>query len=207
MPRLASVGGRSGSLTYPYNIASGGSEQTIANYLGTGNNYRVHTFTSNTTFSVPLARSTFRVLVVGGGGNGNNGGNPGQGGQVVENLSLTIPAGSHAISIGGAGGTSSIGSVVSASGGASAGSSAGGGTSSSVSGTSQGYAGNGGQIWWNYCCPATENGPGPGGGTSLSGSGAATYYGGGGGGMQHTATNGTQIGYQGIIIVAYRILP
>jgi len=186
--------------------ATGGSVSTINNYLGTGDTYKVHTFNKVGTFDFTVISNPnpFEVLVVGGGGNGGNGGKPGQGGAHVEKHSFQIAVGNHKVTVGNSGQRSSLGSLLSANGGASLTGGAGGGFHSSVSGTRHGYSGNGGKIWWNYCCPAKQDPPGPGGGSALGGSGAASYYGGGGAGMQHTASCCPQHGFRGIVIIAYK---
>jgi hypothetical protein len=189
------------------NAATGGSTTDVGNYNGTGQTWRLHTFEAagSWTFTASQSPHTYRVFVLGAGGDGGNGGNPGQGGSVARNSSFAIPAGAYTVTVGNRpGGTSSIGALVSASGGASQTGGAGGGFSDDVTGQSRGYAGNGGKIWWNYCCPATGDNAGPGGG-HWEGSGSATYYGAGGGGQQHTAPPNSQPGYRGLVIIGYRI--
>lgn len=189
------------------NAATGGTVEDIVNYLGSGETWRVHRFDDVGVFDfeVTAAPLPFSALLIGGGGNGDNGGHPGQGGQVTATKNATIPVGKYKVTVPGAGGSASLGSLLTAAGGASQGGAAGGGSQSDIDGTVRGYAGNGGKIWWNHCCPSAEDAPGPGGGTSLHGSGAGTYFGGGGAGMQHTAANGTQTGFRGRVVIAYKI--
>jgi len=54
-----------------WNSATGGTVTDVDNYNGTGQKWRVHTFTDSGTFTVTNAGKPFRVLVVGGGGGGN----------------------------------------------------------------------------------------------------------------------------------------
>jgi hypothetical protein len=56
--------------TQNFNNATGGSTSVITNYNGTGQTWRVHTFTSNATFTVVDSVNTFRYLVCGGGAGG-----------------------------------------------------------------------------------------------------------------------------------------
>lgn len=97
-----------------FNSASGGTETTIADYNGTGETWKVHTFTSSGTLTVISAPGafSFSVLVVAGGGGGagggpyfQGGGGGGAGGMLVSSTA-TFSATSYAITVGngGAGG-------------------------------------------------------------------------------------------------------
>ncbi len=57
-----------------FNNATGGSVTTVTDYNGTGETWRVHTFTSSGTLTVSSAARPFRVLTVGNGGSGAPGG-------------------------------------------------------------------------------------------------------------------------------------
>jgi len=127
--------------------ATGGS-------IVTSGNYKIHTFTGSSTFTVTEAgnaagSNTCEVLVIGAGGaGGGNVGGGGGAGDFIENSSLVIGAGSHTITIG-AGGTgitngngnsgnsTTIGSLVTAIGG-------GGGGNANNNGKNGGSGGAGG---------------------------------------------------------------
>jgi hypothetical protein len=190
------------SMTYvPVVSATGG---TVTTYSSGGKTYRVHTFTTNGTFTVTSGGSV-DVLCVGGGGGGRitfeQGyvGGGGGGGQVVYQTNLSVSPGSYPATVGQGGSTNLSVSAITA-------------TSSSIfsitalpgengkestgngiyvdGGTSgsgfQGGIGNGGRRGggggdseagknWNQ-------GAGGGNGTLISISGTSVYYGGGGGG-------------------------
>ena len=105
--------------TWPaWNAATGGTITEIDNYNGTGEKWRVHTFTGTGTLDISLAVQPFRMLAVGGGG-GGGGGNGGQqgekaggaggGGEVLHNDALTLTAGAHTITAIGSGGGAGAG--------------------------------------------------------------------------------------------------
>lgn len=175
-----------------YTVATGGS-------VTTSGDYKIHTFTGSSTFSVSSVGtdSSIEYLVVagGGGGGGNSGGNGGGGGGGAGGYrsgSLTLSTGNHAISIGGGGsggndhgsngsGSSALG--ISCVGGGRGGGSYGGGSSggsggggafraSPGAGTSgQGHSGHRG----------TPDSPWEGGGGGgANGPGYSWYYGGAG---------------------------
>lgn len=150
-----------------YNVASGGTETTVTNYNGTGQTWKVHTFTGNGTLTVTSSTQNFRVLVIGGGGgsggaSGGYTGGIGGGGGVYESLGRTIPNGTSAITVGAGGystgfstwvaaGNSSItiaGTTITAGGGAGGGSGPDGGGSApggtGTNGGSNGYSGGSG---------------------------------------------------------------
>jgi hypothetical protein len=101
----------SGATGSYFNEATGGTVAEITDYNGTGEVWRTHTFTSNSTFQVTgnADPNGFRVLWVGAGGGGGyvntgiHGGvsAPGGGaGRVVVSESFTIAAGAHAVTVG-----------------------------------------------------------------------------------------------------------
>lgn len=187
-----------------YNVASGGTETTISNYNGTGETWKVHTFTSAGTFSVTSASTTFRVLVVGGGGGGggsngsNNGQQPGQGGYPTEFAARSISAGSYPVTIGSGGG----GSFLNDPGGS--------GTASTFHGiTANGGIGGLGQTYGGWTPPAPSSvttnitgtsityGATPGPQTQNRGNGGAAGLAGQAGSAQG--------GMNGVVIISYRI--
>lgn len=92
----------------PWNAATGGTVAPVdvPNYNGTGQTWRVHRFTAGGDFTVTAAPRQFNVLLVGGGGGGAGctdtmGGGGGAGG-MFDGL-LTIPAGTHAVTVGNGG--------------------------------------------------------------------------------------------------------
>jgi len=86
-----------------WNAASGGLEESKANYNGTGQRWMVHTFTGNGTLVVTRATQEFRYLVV-AGGNGANyyAGTYANGGEVLEGTS-TLGANSYSVTVGAGG--------------------------------------------------------------------------------------------------------
>ena len=137
MPIISSVSGNFspiGRSRKPFNLATGGTTADVTNYNGTGQIWRVHTLTSGQTLSVINSFDQFTILVAGGGAAGCIGvcgsgqvscaGSGGGSGGYFNGLA-TIPIGSHSITIGsggtasgGAGGTTSLGSIQSCTGGA-----------------------------------------------------------------------------------------
>lgn len=96
--------------TWPaWNSATGGTETVIDDYLGTGERWRVHTFTSSGQLQILQASQPFHLLLCGGGGGsgapvwGNTGG-AGGGGAVIWDQAARIPAGSHQVAVGPGGG-------------------------------------------------------------------------------------------------------
>lgn len=53
-----------------FNIASGGTESTVTNYNGTGETWKIHSFTDSGTLTVSVAIFPFRYLLCAGGGGG-----------------------------------------------------------------------------------------------------------------------------------------
>ena len=162
----------------PWNEASGGTETTVSDYNGTGETWRVHTFTSSGTLTVNRATQPFRVLLVAGGGGGTNGagntaqnfaGGYGGAGGMLEHMDATFSTGDIAVTVGdgggvgGQGGASSIGALPAVTGGG-----AGNGGS--------GGSGGGGGGWR----PGTDSGHPPGwyginqtGGSGIAGEGTS----------------------------------
>jgi hypothetical protein len=187
--------------------ATGGTITTI-NVAGT--NYRVHTFTSNGTFTV-TGGGLVEYLVVGGGGAGGRGddvdagGGGGGGGRVVEGT-ITLPLGSISVTVGngGTGGTSAtdanssggnsqLGSVIIANGG-------GRGARVDPLGLSTGGSGGSGGGGFRNANLGGSAAAVTGGSYGYSGgkAGADSYYpyyvgGGGGGGAGGVGSNGSGI--------------
>jgi len=179
-----------------WNEATGGTVTDVDNYNGSGQKWRVHTFTGNGTLTVKKAAKPFRVLAIGGGGNGGNrsgdmftycGG--GGGGGLTDKAGVSFTVGDHSVTVGaGAGVFTDHGGYT--------------GGASSVNGVSAGGGGGGGA---GPAYPPSGNGgpngsqgvPAKGGGGANQGhsgsrsggsgvasdiTGTSTYYGGGGGG-------------------------
>lgn len=162
-----------------FNVASGGTESTISNYNGTGQTWKVHTFTGSGSVNISRSITTFRTLVVGGGGSGGTAaGGGGGGGKAVANDSSTISSGSVSVTVGGGGASSALGSIVSQPGG-NAGSYAGYGGASN-------YAG-GAPVYGGYA----EGGGGGGGAGGVGGDGGGRA-GDGGSGIQTTIRGTTE---------------
>ena len=184
-------------------IATGGTTSSITDG---GVNYILHTFTGSGTFSVVRGGKIDFVVIAGGGpGGGGNGGGGAGGMSNTTNYSLTKTAANYAVTVGGFGSDSSIGSFVSshrggtgASPSGTPGGSGGGGTSrddpcncacagggggSSNAFGPQGYNGGGGTCHNNCGYAPMGGGGGAGGGGS---------QGGGGGGRSSTITGSSQ---------------
>ena len=162
-------------------VATGGT-------VTTSGAYKIHTFTTSSTFTLtsnPLNK-TFDVLVVAGGGSGGSNYNGfaggGGGGGVLYNVNIALTLQSYSITVGGAGSNSVFGALYTAL----AGGKGGDDSPYTPSGTSgaNGGCGGGGGIFTN-----SGNFIGGSGGTGSQGfNGAAGYgtwgggYGGGGGG-------------------------
>lgn len=160
-----------------FNNASGGnSVTTVANYNGTGQTWKIHTFTSNGTFSVTdyPGVNFFRILLVGGGNAGSasvaasGSGSGGAGGKVLDNASQAIPVGSYSITVGGSGAASTLGALA-----------------SSATGVSGGSGGAGKGVG------ADQVGNNGGDGPTSNITGSTLYYSGGGGGGSVTQNGST----------------
>ena len=92
-----------------FNNATGGTVTEVQDYNGSGELWRVHTFTGNGSFEVLDSQQPFRVLAVGGGGgngiyfNDSAGNGPGDGGQVFTNDAYTLSVGAYPFTIGAGG--------------------------------------------------------------------------------------------------------
>jgi len=204
-------------------VTNGAGSITIASTV-TGGFSNMEVFVSPGTWTCPPTTSIAKVTVVGGGGNGGakpgatfgGGGGGGAGGAAIE---VTPVSGPVAVTVGGAGGTSSFGAFCSATGGANGG--AGTGTPSPFAGGTggNGGAGSGGDINIDGGAgqPGTYSpqpaGYGGAGGSSILGAAgkggvqgsagtAGGNYGGGGGGSGLNPGNGGA-GAGGIVIVEY----
>lgn len=178
------AGGAAQITTKNYSEATGGTTTDVSNYNGTGETWRVHTFSSNGTFAVQNnGTGGFNTIVVGGGGGGTwhagNAGAPG-GGIAVSNA-RSMAAGSYPASIG-PGGPGTTGNARHA------------GTASTFDGlTGGGSAGSTGAA-------TTHNITGASVGYDGGASSGSTY---GRGGAD--AANYGGAGSPGVVIVAYRI--
>lgn len=120
-----------------YNAASGGTETTDTNYNGSGETWKIHTFTTSGTLTVTQSVGVFpfRVLWVGGGGNGGAvntavhgavGAAGGGAGRVCESTNFSISSGAHTVTVGAGGGNDTVAFGQTAPGGGYGGSPAGG---------------------------------------------------------------------------------
>ena len=167
----------SGGVGSYFNSATGGTVTEIADYNGTGELWRVHTFTSNGSLEVVDSQQPFRVFLIGAGNNGGNGhyhSGPagGAGGKVISNDAQTLTAGALSVTIGASNGAaSSLGALTTTTGAASGAAGAGthydvkrpggaGGTgvTTNISGASVIYGGGGGG--GGYCCSTGFKGDG-----------------------------------------------
>lgn len=162
--------------------ASGGEESEVGGY-------KIHTFTSDGTFTVNSDNCTVEVLVVaGGGGGGMDGGGAGGAGGLAYSSNLSI-SGEFNVNIGqagqgansssengGQGGDSSFGDIFSVSGG-------GGGKSRYGGDTGINGGSGGGGSWNNYDPGAGTSGQGFAGGSAATGGNYGTGGGGGAGGV------------------------
>lgn len=179
-----------------WNDATGGTITTVSNYNGTGQTWRIHTFTGSSIFTVNTAAMPFRALVVAGGAGGgvSKGGGGGAGG-MLSNDSLTLAVQAYTVTVGaggfapsgdppdgrgGNGGNSSLGSVITTTGG-------GGGGGNNQANANSGGSGGGGQ----------NNGSGGAGilGQGTNGANSVSTNGGNGGGAgAGSSTTHTQSG-------------
>jgi len=236
MPRRGSAAGvygpSSGLGRIMFNLATGGNSVVdVANYNGTGQTWRIHTFTSDGTLTVAESPQLFKVLVVGGGGGGAyrtdpdgggfyHSGNRGGGGEVLTD-DRTLTLGSHPIVVGTGGGNmasgypSSIDSYL-----ARAGLAGNGGTYPSIGGAS----GNGNAGGYSATFTAGGGGAGSAGNATSNGigivsniNGTSIEYGAGGsaginssgpagsGGNGGTNPSYPPNGIRGVVIVAYQV--
>jgi collagen type III alpha len=155
MPRRGSAAGvygpSSGLGRIMFNSATGGNSVVdVANYNGTGQTWRVHTFNSSSTLTIAAAVNPFTILLVGGGGAGS-GFNPyhgavgggGGGGRVVQwDDMLTV--GSISVTVGDVGGQSEFNGQTAPGGGGGGGVAGGGGAAGGSGGGGGGSHGTGG---------------------------------------------------------------
>ena len=188
------VGSSSSSISasaIPFNNATGGVITTVANYNGTGQTWRVHTFNGSGTLTVTSASAPFAVAAIGGGGGGGGSNNSHHGGAgspgvIAQNSSVTLTTGAKPVTVGtGGAGSDYWGS----SGGA-----------SSMGATS---ASGGGGGWNGHEGSSGNPFPSVGPSTNYGGAGSVEYGRPGAGGWAGTAPGGT--GWNGVVIVAYRI--
>lgn len=206
------------TIVIPFNLATGGNTTVdVANYNGTGQTWRVHTFTTNGNFTISSSLYAFRILIVGAGQNGGgsvgdggpvNGGGTwasagagGRGGNYLLNNNATLPMGINSVSIGLSNlQNSSIGSISSSSGvSGGVGGAAGGydqngfpgsiGITTTITGTTLNLAGGGGG-GGNDRTASSMGGGGVGGGAGIAG-------GGGGGGAYSDCCSYVNGGGQG----------
>ena len=187
----------------PWNEATGGTVNDVTDYNGTGETWRVHTFTTNGTFDVAIAAQKFHAVIGGGGGGsgqntqGQFGGKGGDG-QGIEDLTLMLSAGSHAVTVGGGGNGGPLDGWGQGNGG-SGGASTLGGITATGGGGGIAHGDQNHTVGWRDGSP---DGP-----RVLSNvSGTPTYYGGAGGPRQegHPAREGAP-GAAGSVVIAYRI--
>lgn len=188
-------GSASGKTATPpgWNAATGGAVNDYSNYNGTGQTWRVHSFTSNGTLTVTNAGSTFNYLVIGGGGGGGNAnangykaGNPGGFNNVT---GATLSAISYSITIGGGGAGGNQGQN----------SPPGSGGTTTFTGVSTAGGGGGG-------ADGLATSPNASGTSNIQGT-SKTYTDYGAGGF-HPSYNGSgwgSAGGSGLVVVAYRI--
>ncbi len=133
-------------------LPTGGTITTVGND-------RIHTFTSNDTFTTAQSLFGARLLVVGGGGGGGfNGGGGGGAGGYYYNPSLTVGTGTYPVTIGGGGLGSTSASATGATG------------SATIFGSLVTMPGGGGGATRNLATPGAQGASGGGG----AGSGVAT---------------------------------
>lgn len=185
--------GPSGRSRKLFNLATGGSVTDVANYNGTGQLWRVHTFASSGNFVIVQAGQVFKAVVAGGGGAGGGeghyygrGGNGGAGTASENTLQLSV--GTYAVTVGAGG-----------SGGTPQHSNGAAGGSSSFAGITQSGGGGGGS--GNNRFTGSPNGPQ----ISSNIDGVTKTYG-GSGGLGWTDPAYYAFGGQpGIVIIAYNI--
>ncbi len=223
------TGGGGGGLSGTVNGgsgAAGGSGVVVIRYTTptVASDYRVHSFTTDTSFTSPAGISTVDVVVVGGGGAGGgdrHGGGGGGAGGLQRNQSQAVtaassytvdigPGGTGTTASGGNGTQSSFDALVANGGGGGArgdnpatngaaggsGGGGGGGSSNTTGGTgSQGSAGGGGVDGGN----GDDRGGGGGGAAAVGGGGSTTTGGAGGNGYDYSQLFGTGFGVSGAV--------
>lgn len=182
---------------YLQNIAAGNVVTSVNGSTGavtiTSGGGKGQTFTANGTFTIPTGVTAVKVTVVGGGASGGAsnacygaGGGGGGGGAAIKYLTSLTPGNTLAVTVGGAGSTSSVASgtqsisTISATGGS------GGGSGGSPNGGAGGL-GSGGDI-------NIGGGGGGSGASNSSGTGGSSILGGGGSGSNFTGGAGRVYG-------------
>jgi len=185
------------TITIAFNAATGGTTSDIANYQGSGQTWRLHTFTSSGTLTVTSAFLPFNILLVanGNGGGGTSGGaaGGGAGGRVLNSAGVALASGALSVVIGG---NTTIPGYSSASGSQVGQNTA--GPTSSVEGSSTHYGGGGGaggpaapSVWPDiHTGPAGQPGGAGGGGAGGRGGTDGQSSNGWGGGSGGPGTNG-----------------
>lgn len=173
---------------------------TPAGFMGVFGSGQYQVFYANGTYTVPAGVSRIRVRTVGGGAGGKNAGGGGSGGGYAHGVFVVSPGASFAVTVGSggtagasptAGGTSSFGSLISATGGAITGGAGGVGTggdyqaSGGVGGGNSGTVGSGGAA-------GSQLGVGGAGGTGNPSGGGGV--GGGTGGGSTSQAGGSAFG-------------
>jgi hypothetical protein len=182
-------------------VTNGAGSITIASTIAGLPGAQGQAFTSNGTFTIPTGITAIKMTVVGGGGNGGTfRGGGGGGGAAIKYLTGLTPGNTLTVTVGAAGGTSSVASgtqsitTVSATGGAAgaAGSSFNtgyGGAGGVGSNGDLNIGGGGGNFGLDLLCCTTIAG-GTGGSSILGGGGVADGPGGNYGGGGSGATGG-----------------
>lgn len=182
-----------------FNAATGGTESTVSNYNGTGQTWKVHTFTSSSTLNLSRSIVQNKILCVAGGGgaSGNYGSGGGAGGMLESNY--TMSSGSYTVTVGGGGagagggvasngGSSSVSGVISTSGGGGGSGQGGNGANGGSGGGTSRSAENGGTVAGSGIAGQgnagraqsdSNNRTGDGGGASAGFGGTGAEYGGG----------------------------
>lgn len=155
MPNVAMISAHGAK----YSDAVGGTVTLVSNYNGTGETWRVHSFTSSGTLTVRSNAQPFRALVLGGGASSgdylvglfnNNPSNPaalglcmgggGGAGEFYENDAVALPTGNIAVTVPGSsafganGGDTTLAGVKTSLGGGAGGAGGGGGGSRATGG-------------------------------------------------------------------------
>jgi hypothetical protein len=196
-----------------FNLATGGSTSDVANYNGTGQLWRVHSFTSAGTFTIDIGEFPFEVFMVGAGGRSDN--RTALGGQSRSFSYTSLLPGSYPVTIASGGGHNLNPSGTTSFNGQSASndSHSGAGILSNITGTSIRYGEQGAGTCncgcCNSCC-ASPTGAGGAGGNNAGGDGfgcgqggGATTRGSGGGSANGVCAGGPSQG--GAVYMAYRI--
>jgi len=190
-----------------FNAATGGTVTDVEDYNGTGQRWRVHTFTGSGTFTVTTADQPFRALVLGSGGRGGiqyiyEVGGGGDGGYNGGTDQAQIPVGAYPVTVGGGNSADSLlGDLFIGKGGK-------GGPNAASGGGAPYSRGNGKTNGpQNYDITGTPKDYGKGGphGDCASGVPTPPPNTGDGGGGGCDSGGGRTGGASGIVIVAYQI--